>query len=81
MDYRYTAVDRVRPLIDKMFADEHSIDEVCGCIYGLYNDYLINNPQEEELYEYADPDNTMKIGPGEAWYEWEGKNPLDYYEN
>lgn len=78
MDYRYMAVDRVKPLIDKMFASGHSIDEVCGCICGLYHDYLINEPQEVELYEYADPDNVMDDAPYEAWGEWEGENPLDY---
>ena len=80
ISYKYMAVPRIKKRIDKMFADGYTIDEVCGCICGLYHEYLIDEAHEYELYKYADPDDTMKIAPFEAWNEFEGNNPLDYTE-
>lgn len=76
--YVCMAVPKVKKLIDKMFDDGYTIDQVCGCICGLYHDYLIDEAQEDELYIYADHDDTMDIAPFEAWNEFEGENPLDY---
>lgn len=78
ISYVCMAVPKIKKLIDKMFDDGYTIDQVCGCICGLYHNYLINEAQEEELYIYADPDDTMDIAPFEAWNEFEGENPLDY---
>ena len=76
--YFYMAVPKIKKLIDKMFENGYTIDQVCGCICGLFQEYLIDEAQEEELYIYADPDDTMDIAPFEAWGEFEGDNPLDY---
>lgn len=78
--YEYMAVPRIKKRIDMMFDNGHTIEEVCGCICGLYHDHLINEAQEEELYIYADPDNVMEIAPFEAWNVFDGNNPLDYTE-
>lgn len=78
MTYVCMAVPKVKKLIDKMFDNGYTIDQVCGCICGLYQSCLIDDAQEEELYIYADPDDTMDIAPFEAWCEWEGENHLDY---
>ena len=79
--YNYMAVPKIEKRIDKMFADGYSIDDICGCICGLFHDYLIGEEQEGELYIYADPYNTMEIAPFEAWCNFEGDNPLDYTRN
>lgn len=76
--YFYMAVPKIKKLIDKMFENGYTIDQVCGCICGLFQSYLIDEAQENELYIYADPDDTMDIAPFEAWGEFEGENPLDY---
>lgn len=76
--YSYMATPKIKKLIDKMFDNGYSINDVCGCICGLYHDHLINEAQEEELYIYADPNNVMEVAPFEAWCVFEEDNPLDY---
>ena len=81
VEYTYMAVPKIKKRIDKMLADGYSIDDVCGCVCGLYHEHLINDAQEEELYIYADPNDVMEIAPFEAWWNFEGDNPLDYTRN
>lgn len=76
--YKYMATPKIKKLIDKMFDNGYSINDVCGCICGLYHDNLIDDAQEDELYIYADPDDIMEIAPFEAWCVFEDDNPLDY---
>lgn len=76
--YSYMATPKIKKLIDKMFDNGYSINDVCGCICGLYHDNLIDDAQEDELYIYADPDDIMEIAPFEAWCVFEEDNPLDY---
>ena len=78
--YKYMATPKIKKLIDKMFDNGYSINDVCGCICGLHHDNLIDDAQEDELYIYADPDDIMEIAPFEAWNVFEGNNPLDYTE-
>lgn len=81
VEYTYMAVPKIKKRIDKMLVDGYSIDDVCGCVCGLYHEHLINDAQEEELYIYADPNDVMEIAPFEAWCNFEGDNPLDYTRN
>ena len=80
ISYNYMATPIIKKRIDKRFADGYTIDNVCGCICGLFHDNLIDEAQEDELYIYADPDDKMDIAPYEAWCEFDEENPLNYTE-
>ena len=45
----------------------YSIKDLVAEIYNLFQDYLINQNQEEELYSIVDPDNTENC-PGDLWF-------------
>lgn len=78
IDYTCMVLPMIKKQIDKMFDNGYTIDQVCGCICGLFYYGLINDVDEMRLHEYADPDNVMEIAAFEAWCEFEGENPLDY---
>lgn len=52
------------------------IPYVVGCIYGLYMDYEIDEPEEEYLYKIADPNDYFNE-PHDYWCDIDDtKNPL-----
>lgn len=46
-----------------------------GCIYGLFEDYIISEIQEAELYKLVDPDDLYNE-PSEYWWNIEEDNEL-----
>lgn len=55
-----------KPKVEKMLNDGYTVEQVLGCIYGLYDDYLINEATEEALYAVADPeDKCNDKSPGD----------------
>lgn len=46
-----------------------------GCIYGLYEDYIISEKQESELYKLVDPEELYNE-PSEYWWGIDGNNKL-----
>ena len=51
----------------KELLPEYSVKDLVAEIHNLYQDYLINEKQEEELYNIADPDE-VENNPAELWY-------------
>ena len=52
--------------------DEHpniSIEEKVAIIYELWQNYRIDDDEEEELYRYVDPEDKVN-NPGEVWYDY-----------
>ena len=59
--------------------DEHpniSIEEKVAIVYELWQNYRIDEDEEEELYRYVDPEEKVN-NPGEVWYDWLWANNLD----
>lgn len=66
-----------KPKVEKMLKEGYTVEQVLGCIYGLYDDCLINEATEEALYAVADPDDKFNNeSPGECWFEVDFENPL-----
>lgn len=66
-----------KPKVEKMLKEGYAVEQVLGCIYGLYDDCLINEATEEALYAVADPeDKCNEKSPGEYWLEVDFENPL-----
>lgn len=42
-------------------------EKLVACVYGLYQDYLIDDDTEESLYNLVDPDEQYN-SPAEYWY-------------
>lgn len=51
----------------KELMKEYSIKDMVAEVYNLYQDYLINEKQEEELYRIVDPED-IENSPSELWY-------------
>ena len=54
---------------------QYSIPQVVGFIYDLYQDYEIDEPEEEYLFDIADPDEQYNECY-EYWCAWPYDNPL-----
>lgn len=67
-------IDFAKAWFDKN-RNRYSADELCIFIYDLWQDGIIEDDEEDELYAYADPDNLC-TEPCELWYDWEKENPL-----
>lgn len=61
---KYEKLKQIIPDITK----KYGIKNVVAEIYNLYQDYLINEEQEEELYIFADPDGLYN-SPSEYWFD------------
>lgn len=48
---------------------------VIGCIYGLFEDYIISEKQESELYQLVDPQELYN-DVSDYWQEIDGDNEL-----
>lgn len=46
-----------------------------GCIYGLYENYIISEEQESELYQFVDP-HELYNETSDYWWAIEGDNEL-----
>lgn len=63
------------PRVKEMFDMGYTIEQTCGCIHDLYEDYEINEATEEALYALADPEDKMTIAPAEVVIGFD--NPLE----
>ena len=64
---------KAKELIEKYY---YSVQQVLGFIYGLYEDYEINEPEEMYLYKVIDPEDKYP-DPIDYWKVWEYANPLE----
>ena len=51
----------------KDISQTYSIKDMVAEIYNLYQEYLINETQEEELYNLVDP-NNLEVCPADLWF-------------
>ena len=51
----------------KQILDKYNLKDLVAEVHNLYQDYLINEKQENELYELVDPDDKEN-SPAELWY-------------
>lgn len=65
-----------KPRVRKMLKDGYTIGQTVGCIYGLYEFYMINEATECALYDVADPEDKCDKAPGDCWDEIGFDNPL-----
>ena len=63
--------------VKKMLVNGYTREQTIGCIYGLYNNYLINEATENALYKMVDPDDKINESPGDLWYKIGFDNPLE----
>ena len=49
---------------------------IIGCIHGLYQNYLISEKQESELYQIVDPQDEYNE-PSDYWQAIDGDNELE----
>lgn len=61
--------------LDQMERDGFTIPQQLACIYDLYQDYRIDEPEEIDLYFYVDPDEEFN-NVSEYWHEMDFENPL-----
>ncbi len=57
---------------------KYTTPQLVGFVYDLYQDYLISEEQELELYSLVDPYEDYNDCGG-YWNEWIGENPLAEY--
>lgn len=50
---------------------KYSIKDLVAEVYNLYQDYLVNEDQETELYSLVDPEDKEN-SPAELWYDGYG---------
>lgn len=68
-------MNELRTLCKKL-KENYSIPYLVGCVYDLFQDYLISEEQEEELYNLVDPEELYN-SPSEYWEDiMQGGNPL-----
>ncbi len=70
----FVTFHEVRAMIQLM-QYKYDTKTILACIYDLYQEYLISDSQEAELYELADPDDEYNE-PSKYWRELEIENPL-----
>lgn len=49
-----------KPLVDELFIDKHSVEEIKSSIHDWWKDYQIADGTEDKLYEYVDNLKFMK---------------------
>ncbi len=66
----------IRAAVELMkYNPKYTVKDILACIYELYQEYLITDSQEEELYKLADPDNEFNE-PSQYYKDMKFKNPL-----
>ena len=63
--------ERVR----KMLEDGYTIEQAVACIYDLFQNYLIDEPEEIRLYDIADPKEEHNRC-FDYWQAMDYENPL-----
>lgn len=56
----------------KQLMDKWSIEDLLAEVYNLYQENIIGQRQEEELYRIIDPNNKSDKGSAELWYDSHG---------
>ena len=72
---KYTELSVYAPQVQLL--KEQGVPEsiLCACIYGLFQDYVITEATEQELYKIADFEDKIS-SPAQEWNEYEGDNLL-----
>ena len=68
-------METVKKKCKELMNDGISPKYIIGCIYGLYEDYVISEEQELELYQLVDPQDEYNE-PSEYWWVIDGDNEL-----
>ncbi len=58
---------KLRKAVKKLIG-AYSVKDLVAEVHNLYQDYLINEKQEEVLYNLVDPDE-IEHSPAELWYD------------
>lgn len=58
-----------------MYNKKYSTKDILACIYELYQEYIISDAQEKELYNLIDPENEFNE-PSVYYREMKVENPL-----
>ena len=66
---------KVREKCKELLSAGTEIKNMVGFVYDLFQEYLISEEQEDELYLLVDPKEEFNEC-GDYWYEYVGKNPL-----
>lgn len=67
--------DAVKAKLAQMMADGWEIPKLVACVYDLFQDYIISERQEIELYNFVDKDERYN-DVGSYWRNMDYKNPL-----
>lgn len=67
--------ERVKNKVKEMRETGWHIKDLVAEVYNLFQDYLISEEQEEELYAIADPEEKYN-SPAEYWYKDYGCLPI-----
>ena len=68
-------METVKEKCKELVNDGMSPKYIIGCIYGLYEDYVISEEQESELYQFVDPREEYNE-PSDYWQAIDGDNEL-----
>ena len=60
------AYETLRDYVKKLIS-EYSIKDLVAEVHNLFQDYLISEEQEEDLYKLVDPED-IETSPAELWY-------------
>lgn len=77
-EYEYMskeAILKVKQVANHCLATGWSKKDVLAEVYNLYQDYLISEEQERELYEFIDPEEEYN-DVAQYWYEDHGCLPI-----
>ena len=61
----------------KELQSKYDIPYLVGCIYDLFQEYILSEEQERELYEIVDP--KERFNECSKYWEWIDENPLMNY--
>lgn len=67
--------DAVKAKLTRMMADGWEIPKLVACVYDLFQDYIISEEQEIELYSLVDEDERYN-DVGSYWWDIDYENPL-----
>ena len=77
-EYVYLSEEQMEKLKTKCkeeLSNGRPIKYLVGCIYGLYQDYMLSDEQENELYQLVDPEEKYNKC-SEYWSEIDDENIL-----
>ena len=67
---------KVKKKLYQMIVSKYPLKDILACIYDLFQEYLISEEQETELYTIADPKETFNDVADYYFDEFNGENPL-----